>query len=436
MPTQLFISGKNWKLSLAELITYFQARQETFQTVFVSKEFFVFDLEQKIGAIEDLGGTIKIADVQTEFPTEAARLAFLEKNKQAQAQITEQISLSGIVDEIEKNATDEKAFFGVSVYCADKQFRQLSGQIQRTVGSIIKKELASAGKKSQFMGFSKERRAAQLSHVEVLKKNLIESRGEVLFCVGKEKVWVAITTAVHNPFEFQKRDVYKPRQRVIYGMPPRLARIMLNLSHCKEGKVVLDPFCGVGTVLQEALLAKAEAVGLDINTWCVNAATENLEWIRQEYDLPNAKFRVIVGNVGNLTSKVGFENVDCIVTEPDLGPPLKQIPTTPYAHKVINKLDPLFSGFVREAFNVLREGGRLVLVTPYIVSRSGDIVTMNIAQKAQEAGFTVVAPFGKEMFGDSAFLEKNLGELSSLVETDERHKIGREIHIFQKINLY
>jgi tRNA G10 N-methylase Trm11 len=308
----------------------------------------------------------------------------------------------------------------------------LSGQIQRTVGSIIKKELASAGKKSQFMGFGKERKAAQLSHVEVLKKNLVESKGEVLFCFGKEKVWVATTIAVHNPFEFQKRDVYKPRQRVIYGMPPRLARIMLNLSGCEEGKVVLDPFCGVGTVLQEALLSGAEVVGLDINTWCVKAATENLEWISREYDLANPKFRVIMGNVDSLTSKVGFETVDCIVTEPDLGPPLKQIPTTPYANKIIDKLDPLFSGFVREAFNVLRTGGRLVLVTPYIVSRSGEVVTMKIAQKAQETGFTVIAPFGKEMFGNSAFLEKNLGELSSLVETDERHKIGREIHIFQK----
>ncbi len=43
-------------------------------------------------------------------------------------------------------------------------------------------------------------------------------------------------------------------------------------------------------------MAKAEAVGLDINMWCVNAATENLEWMRQEYDLPNARFRVIAGN--------------------------------------------------------------------------------------------------------------------------------------------
>jgi tRNA G10 N-methylase Trm11 len=209
MPTQIFISGKNWKLSLAELTAYFQAKQNPFEATFVSKEFFVFNLKQKTAAIDDLGGTIKIADAHAEFSAEVAKAAFLEKNKQAQTQIIEQLVSGGIIDSIKKNAHDEKAFFGVSVYCADKQFRQLSGQIQRTVGSFIKKELAGLGKKSQFMGFGKERKASQLSHVEVIKKKLVESKGEVLFCIGKDTVWVATTTAVHNPFEFQKRDVYK-----------------------------------------------------------------------------------------------------------------------------------------------------------------------------------------------------------------------------------
>ena len=112
------------------------------------------------------------------------------------------------------------------------------------------------------MGFSKDRKLAQLSHVEVLKKNLVENKAEVLFCVGKEETWVANHRAVHNPFEFQKRDIYKPIQRKIFGMPPRLARIMVNLSACTPGKVLLDPFCGVGTILQEALMERANG------SWC------------------------------------------------------------------------------------------------------------------------------------------------------------------------
>ena len=46
---------------------------------------------------------------------------------------------------------------------------------------------------------------------------------------------------------------------------------------------MLDSFCGVGTILQEALLEHAMVVGVDVNTWCVKAATENLEWLEQEY---------------------------------------------------------------------------------------------------------------------------------------------------------
>ena len=118
-----------------------------------------------------------------------------------------------------------------------------------------------------------------------IKKNLVENQAEVLFCIGKTETWVATTVAVHNPFEFQKRDIQKPNQRVIFAMPPRLARMMVNLSACNEGKTLLDPFCGVGTILQEALLEKAAVIGMDKNPWCVKAAEENLEWLIQEYEL-------------------------------------------------------------------------------------------------------------------------------------------------------
>ncbi|MCK7471520.1 MAG: hypothetical protein MZU95_12670 [Desulfomicrobium escambiense] len=67
-------------------------------------------------------------------------------------------------------------------------------------------------KNLDFMGFA-DKSQGQLSHVEVLKKQLVETKSEVLICIGKETSWIATTIAVHNPFEFQKRDIYKPRQR-------------------------------------------------------------------------------------------------------------------------------------------------------------------------------------------------------------------------------
>jgi tRNA G10 N-methylase Trm11 len=236
---------------------------------------------------------------------------------------------------------------------------------------------------------------------------------------------------VHNPFEFQKRDVGKPNQRKIFAISPRLARIMVNLSSCTSGKLLLDPFCGVGTILQEALLTKAKVVGVDINPWCVQASRENLEWLKREYALKEAEYTILQGDARRLTDKIEQE-VDCITTEPDLGPALRHVPTTPYATKVIGKLEPLYHGFLEEAHRILKKDGRLVLVTPYIRVRSGTPVTMPIGEKAVGIGFERVHPFRKEVFTKDSKVKENLTAMASLVDAEERHKIGREIHIFQK----
>lgn len=433
MPTELFISGKNWILSLAELTSYFKAREISFETQFFSGEFFAISFEKDFdaSAIADLGGTIKIGEVKAKFPTETVKEAFLHKNKQAQSQIIESLASSGLVEGMAKSS--EKVLFGVSVYCTENTLRSLSGGVQRFVGSAVKSELADLGKKSKFMGFSNDRKLAQLSHVEVLKKNFVENKAEVLFCIGRTETWVATTVAVHNPFEFQKRDIYKPNQRKIFGMPPRLARIMVNLSSCTPGKVLLDSFCGVGTILQEALLERAMVVGMDVNSWCVKAANENLEWLVREYGLEGSTdFRVLQGDVNRLLEKIGQEMVDCIVSEPDLGPALRQVPTGPYAEKIIQKLKPLYFGFVEQAYRVLKPGGRLVLVTPYIKTRSGQSVVMPIGEKLEHSGFKRVYAFSKDMFSQSAGGLERLVGTSSLVEMDERHKIGREIHVLEK----
>ena len=432
MPTELFISGKNWMLSLAELTAYFKAREINFEIQFFSGEFFALSFEKDFdaSAIADLGGTIKIGEVKTKFPTETVKEAFLKKNKQAKKQITESLASSCLADGMSKAA--KKILFGVSVYCTESTLRSSSRAIQRFIGSAVKDELADLGKKSNFMGFGNDRKLAQLSHVEVLKKKLVENKAEVLFCIGRNETWVATTVAVHNPFEFQKRDIYKPNQRKIFGMPPRLARMMVNLSECKSGKTLLDPFCGVGTILQEALMEKAMVVGMDVNPWCVKAATENLEWLVQEYELENPDFRVLQGDVGRLIEKIGQETVDCIVCEPDLGPALRQVPTGPYAEKIIQKLEPLYFGFVEQAYRVLKPSGRLVLVTPHIKTRSKHAVTMSINEKFTQLGFKRVYAFKKEMFSESAGGLDHLSNAVSLVEMDERHMIGREIQIVEK----
>jgi tRNA G10 N-methylase Trm11 len=427
----VFIPGKNWRLSLAELVSFLDNRKTDFAVREFSREFFEVDINasDSFGSADDFGGIIKIGVVKGVFPTQLLKNFFLENDKSAKAQIKENIASGDLVAGMLGQAKG-KHLFGVSVYCADRSLRGSSYRIHRFVGSSIKSELAADGVKSDFMGFSRERQFPQLTHVEVLKKELVEKGAEVLFCVGREQTLTATTIGVHDPFEFQKRDVGKPVERRIFAMPPRLARIMVNLAGCTPGKTLLDPFCGVGTILQEALLSGARVVGVDLNPWCVKGARENLEWLTREYELKDADFTLLQGDARELSSRV--RDVDCIVTEPDLGPALRDFPTNTYAERIVTKLEPLYFGFLEDASRALKDGGRLVFISPFFQTRSGKTVVTRFGEKAMEIGFTQVFPFKKEFFARDGEAEQNLAGMVSLVDVAERHKTGREIHVFQK----
>ena len=426
-----FISGKNWKLSLAELVSYMDARGYFFEISEFSRSFFTIKIQDTIEAtvIDDLGGTLKMAEKAASVPTGKIVEAFLKENKQIEKQLRFDLPLDVLAEQMPR-AVSGKSVFGVSVYWADPSFRHAARAVQRFLGNWLKDELKDQDKKTRFMGFPRERKNPQLTPVEVLKQCLIKNHSEVLLWIGKQETSIGTTLAVHNPFEFQNRDVDKPVQRKIFGISPRVAKIMVNLTHCTSGKVFLDPFCGVGNILQEALLAKARVIGVDINRWCVDASKRNLDWLTREYFLEDADYLVMQGDVRNLREKIR-EEIDCIATEPDLGPALREVPTTPYAEKILENLMPLFNDFLLEAYAVMRENGFLVLVTPYVKTRSGKPVTMNITELAQSVGFSVIKPFEKNLFIEAA-ADFPLRELACLIDVDERHKIGRQINIYQK----
>ncbi len=432
MYNSVVIPGKNWTLSLAELIAFLESRQREFKILSISKEFFIVHSEKTIepNIIDSLGGTIKIGEIKAKISTDILDKAILQKDKSSKKEVENLFLDTNIIDEL--CSSEKKPFFGVSVYCSEKRFRKITKASQRFFGSIIKRKISEQGKKSRFMGFSKDRKFPQLSHVEVLKKKLISSNAEIIISIDKNKTWVSTTKAVHNPFEFQKRDIEKPIQRKIFGIPPRLAKILINLSSCTQEKILLDPFCGVGTILQEGLLNKSKVIGVDINPWCIKSAERNLDWLIKEYELANPEYRVIQGDIKDLSKKIGYNEIDCVATEPDLGPALRQVPTVPYAKKIIMKLDKLYFTFLNETYNVLRKKCKCVFVAPYLKTRSGQIVTMNIEEKAKKIGFKRIFPFQKENFEKISPEKEEILNINSLVDTNKRHIIGREINIFQK----
>ncbi len=430
--TFLFIPGKNWKLSLAELTSFFDARGCKFEVSGFSRGFFHIKTQEPLEptVIDDLGGILKIARATAFAPSELVNDAFIKDHKEAKKQLTSLLPFDVLAERVPA-AESGKATFGVSVYWEQPEFRRVANRVQRALGSAVKDALKAQGKKARFMGFPRDRENPQLTAVEVLKQGLVETNAELIFCVGKRSAAIGSTIAVHNPFEFQKRDVEKPMQRKIFGISPRIAKIIVNLTRCTEGKTFLDPFCGVGNILQEALLTRAKVIGVDINRWCVEAARRNLEWISEEYSLRSPDFAVLPGDARNLRIKSPDE-VDCIATEPDLGPALREIATTQYAQRILEDLTPLFDSFLYAAYEVLKEGGYLALVTPYIRTREGKPETMRIAQMAEDAGFEAVQPFAGVAFVNDA-ADFPLRDVASFVDLDERHKIGRQISVFRKL---
>ena len=130
--TYVFVPGKNWKLSLAELVAYLEARNYGFELCEFTPAFFTTNVKRGLGAsvVADMGGIIKIGKVVTNVATWAVEEAFLKENKQAQAQIRMSLSASGIVDEMVEAASG-KSVFGVSVYYADRSFHPVSRTMQR-----------------------------------------------------------------------------------------------------------------------------------------------------------------------------------------------------------------------------------------------------------------------------------------------------------------
>src|SRR3972149_6348540 len=175
----VFTPGKNWRLSLAELVSFLGTRKTDFAVHEFSREFFEVNINASDSDLsaDDFGGIIKIGVVKGFFPTQLLKSFFIENEKSAKAQIKEKIGSSSLVVGMLEKATG-KHLFGVSVYCADRSLRGSSYRIHRFVGSSLKNELAAEGVKSDFMGFSRDRQFSQLTPVGVLEKGLVEKGAE------------------------------------------------------------------------------------------------------------------------------------------------------------------------------------------------------------------------------------------------------------------
>ena len=159
-----------------------------------------------------------------------------------------------------------------------------------------------------------------------------------------------------NYKELEKRDMQKPVRREALSISPRLAKIMINLSQVKEKGSLLDSFCGIGVILQEALIKNIKVIGIDNNKNAIEGAKQNFKW----FNFSKENYKLIHGDSRNIE----IPNLDVLVTEPDFGSTLKKIPTKSEAKKRLKEFEDLMI----KVINNLKEkiSGKIVFTSPSI----------------------------------------------------------------------
>src|SRR5690606_21491340 len=86
---------------------------------------------------------------------------------------------------------------------------------------------------------------------------------------------------------------------------------------------ILDPFCGTGVILQEALLMDYAVSGSDLNPKMIDYTLKNLDWLRAKHPEGN----VLTIREGDATAHQWADPIDAVVTETYLGQPFSAPPS-------------------------------------------------------------------------------------------------------------
>jgi tRNA (guanine10-N2)-dimethyltransferase len=343
---KFFVLGNNRELSVAEIESVTGAHE------FASREGDVLLLEANLPgrALQDrLAGTIKVGSVVGEIA---------EWDRDACADL-----VAAMVD-----AELPRVEFGISVHDAGnaRRAKELRAESEK-LGLAVKKRLKESGRPVRLV----TSREKTLSAVVITTNRLLERGGEFVLIATADNILIGQTEAVQDFEAWGERDFGRPARDAQSGMlPPKLARMMVNLSGAEpHASVLLDPFCGSGTVLMEAaLLGFKSVVGSDISAKAIADTRANIDWLAKKYDavLP---VTLLVSPAQTLRLDAP---VDVVVTETYLGPALHGREHPEFLKRNLAALSTLY----REAFGALAElvkpGGAAVVAFPVFQSKGDE----------------------------------------------------------------
>jgi len=402
-----FILGNNPTLSIAEISNLFP--NNTTGEILGTE---VFLLEEDINSkdlIKKIGGTIKLGKIVNEINNvNNLKKELLKTIKELRIKNSE--------------LRDGKFKFGISYYG--------KGKIDtRKIGISIKKELKESGVSCRFV----ESREKTLSSVVVTQNKLIEKGIEFVLIKEGSQILIGQTEAVQPFKELSYRDYGRPGRDDQSGMiPPKLAQIMINLTKTplitKEGQgvVLLDPFCGSGTILQEAvLIGYKNLIGSDISQKATKDSEKNINWLKSKFQISNFKFQIHTISATQISKTIEPKSIDTIVTEPYLGPQRGWHDIK----KTILELNDLYSKSLSEFKKILKDDGTIVMIWPQFQDRSGNHQSPWKFLSPNITGFKIINPIPKYLQNNQTI---NLTSKNTIVYGRPGQKIFREIIVLKK----
>lgn len=292
-----------------------------------------------------------------------------------------------------------------------------NSNVLRNLLPKVKRALREKGIRANFMNKDFQ----NVSAVLAVKQKLVEHGTNInIIDDGEGKVSIGLSVAMQDFEAYSKRDYGKPCRDAHVGMlPPKLAQIMVNLichcEHCviaserephrvmlslskhdpnKQSPLVLDPFCGTGTILMEAMLMGYSVIGSDADSRMAKAAEKNIEWLRQN-------FKIADGVTSEISQKdachcerpQGTKQSLSIATEPHLGPPLSSFPAQSFLDKLIKDLSALYLGFFKNLATWLPKGTPVVFIFPVWTKNPNEKIRLSdhLIEKIEALGYSKTA---------------------------------------------
>ncbi len=315
-----FILGRNPELSRAEVLAYMRARNRTYGEILFEGNLLVLETnkDEKFD-LQEFGGIMKLGKIVFE-DTEEEFITYLQKNE---------------------------------IIPADKFSYAIFGNIDP---ELLKEKFKSEKKKAIL---KHGRRRIKFQNGK--KQELPNADFNILYHQYKGKVYLGTATQDYDYNQVKERDMDKPVRREHLAISPRLSKILINLSEAKPHDLLLDPFCGVCGILQEALLKNINVCGIDKDKQAINGAEENLKWLTEKYPV---KTKYTLENIDS--RKAPDLQFKAIATEAPLGKVLRSKPNDDEAKRIIQNFEAYIIPILARMKKVKKPSAKIAITFPAI----------------------------------------------------------------------